>query len=139
MEYFYIKPDKVLEVDNNEVHKVSIDDINHISLFATTLEPLPEVTEFNGYTLALKEYYSNHIDDYSESYHNLVSSSFGKDFLSTSIQLALLEKQFRDVGLSESSLKAYDKCIQDYKSQLEYNKSMFMDLDKDNTKHSHLN
>ena len=138
MEYFFVKPDKVLDVDNNEVYKISLDDINHISLFATTLEPLPEVTEFNGYTLALNDYYSKNIDDYSESYHNLVSSSFGKEFLSNSIQLALLEKQFRENGLSENGLKAYEKCIQDYQSQLDYNQSMFMDMKKEDNKQAKL-
>ena len=121
MEYFYVKPD---DIGSETEYKISIDDINYLSLFATTLEPLPEVTESIGYVAALNNYYSQNTDDYSECYHNLVSSSYGKTFLNTSVQLELLEKQFRKSGLNENSLQAYEKTIQDYQHQVEFNQSM---------------
>ena len=52
MEYFYVKPDKVLEVDNNEVNKISLDD-EKCDKVMTLIEAL------------------NDIDDVSDVYHNL--------------------------------------------------------------------
>lgn len=126
--YFFVKSNHNVELNSSdtELHEINVDDINYLALFATTLEPLPEVTEFNGYAAALEDYYLKNSDMHSDCYHNLVASSDGKMFLCTTIQLVLLEKQFRTSGLNENNLQSYAKCIKDYQHQIEFNQSMYM-------------
>ena len=133
MDYFFVKPNN-LESDNDTVYQININDIYYLSLLATTLKPLPEITENIGYAVALDEYYSQNADNYSECYHNLISSSDGKIFLCTSIKLMLLEKQFKNFGINEKNLQAYKIAIQDYQHQIEFNKSMFTEQKHSNIK-----
>ena len=121
MDYYYVKSN----YDDNGLYKISIDDINYLALFATTLKPLPEVTEFGGYAAALEDYYLQNSDSYSESYHKLISSSEGKTLLCIVIQLELLQKQFKKSGLDEINLQLYMKYIKEYQHQIELNQSMF--------------
>ena len=127
--YFFVKSNHNVELNSSdtELHEINVDDINYLALFATTLEPLPEVTEFYGYAAALEDYYLKNSDIHSDCYHNLVASSDGKMFLCTTIQLVLLEKQFRTSGLNENNLRSYAKCIKDYQHQIEFNQSMYME------------
>lgn len=126
---FFVKPNYNVESNSSdiELYEINIDDINHLALFATTLEPFPEETEFSGYAAALEDYYLKNSDEYSDCYHKLVSSSYGKTFLCTTIQLVLLEKQFRTAGLNETDLQSYTNCINDYQHQLKFSQSMYME------------
>lgn len=125
---FFVKPEYYPDVNSsdNELYEISIDDINSLALFATTLEPVPEVTEANGYAGALDEYYKKNTDSHSDCYRKLVTSDFGRIFLNTNIQLILIEKRLRTSGLNENSLQAYERCINNYRYQIDFNHTMYM-------------
>ena len=125
--YFYSVTSHSLPIDSSvdKFYEISIDDINYFALFSTTLNPSSEITEFAGYAAALEDYYFQNKDKYSETYTHLTSSGDGKRILCTSIQLVLLEKEFRNYGINGNSLKLYEKYINDYQRQIEHNQLIY--------------
>lgn len=128
---FFVKQDNNVELGSGEpeLHEISIDDIDSLALFATTLDPLPEMTETSGYTAALEKYYlenSDNPDIHWDCYRNLVASHEGRTFLATTIQLELLQKQLRTSGITEETLQSYNNCIESYQRQIAFNQSIRM-------------
>jgi hypothetical protein len=118
---------EVFYVDDGKggYYEINVNLINYLALFATTLEPLPEVTEANGYAAALEEYYSHNNDRNSDCYKKLVSSYDGRIFLCTAIQIALYEKEFRMAEMNEKDFHTYKDCLNLYRNRLTFNHEMY--------------
>jgi len=127
-EYFYVKPDDSLppKLPEDLIYTIKIDDINSLALFATTLEPEPEITESFGYASALYTYFQNHkdINNFNECYKKINSSSWGNQFLYTTISLFLLEKELRTNGIREELITKYNNIAMDYQKQIEFSKEL---------------
>ena len=125
-EYFYVKPIDSIphKLPEDLIYKISIDDINSLALFATTLEPVPSDTEINGYANALYTYIMNNNENnnYNDCYKKITSNSDGTQFLITTIWLFLLEKQMRNKCTDENVIKTYITTINDYYNKIEFNK-----------------
>ena len=111
-----------IRTGKKEFELINLDYINLLADFATTLERKPEVTEALGYLSALGEYYSKTTDSNEEIFKYLNSSSIGRTFLITNIQLVLLEKKLRRYGTDPRLLKAYGTCLEEYNRSIEMNK-----------------
>ena len=125
-EFFYVKPgDNLPPSQQDLVYNISIDDINSLSLFATTLEPEQTVTAVAGYANALYTYFSNNseINSYSDCYKKITSNSYGNKFLHTTISLFLLEKRMRSKGIDKNIIKTYSEVVSDYHNQIEFSKT----------------
>ena len=126
-EFFYVKPGDNLPPSSSEdlIYSISIDDINSLALFATTLEPEQTVTAVTGYTNALYTYFKENGDNniYSDCYNKINSNSYGSQFLSTTISLFLLEKRMRINGIDKNILKQYNEVVNAYHNQIEFNKT----------------
>lgn len=109
------------------VYEINVDDVNALALFATTLNPKPEITEWFGYSAALATYYSQNDNELKDSYLKLVSDTRGSEFLCTSILLCLLEKDFRENGINENSIEKYNHVVEVYKKQLDYSNLVYGD------------
>ena len=127
-EYFYVKPDDSLppKLPEDLIYTIKIDDINSLALFATTLEPEPEITESFGYASALYTYFQNHkdINNFNDCYKKITSSSWGNQFLCTTISLFLLEKELRTNGIREELITKYNNMAMDYQKQIEFSKEL---------------
>ena len=127
-EYFYVKPDDSLppKLPEDLIYTIKIDDINSLALFATTLEPEPETTESFGYASALYTYFQNHkdINNFNDCYKKITSSSWGNQFLCTTISLFLLEKELRTNGIKEELITKYNNMAMDYQKQIEFSKEL---------------
>ncbi|MBE6149337.1 MAG: hypothetical protein E7170_01270 [Firmicutes bacterium] len=122
--YFYIKSD---EYDKNStLYKMDLNDINSLASFAITLEPMPEVRECYGYFAALIEFFKKNKNNLSNHFSVLDSSSDSKRFFCTMIDLLLFEKKFRNIGLNDKNIEAYNNCIQKYQHQLKENEDMYL-------------
>ena len=128
-EYFYINyVDDSNRENGGEVMKIDVDYIDQIAFFATTLEPQEAESDIDGYAAALASYYSG--DERNEIYDKLVNSLDGRLFLNVNIALSLVEKDFRLNGVRDETVELYDKCLTDYRAQIEYSKTLLNKLDK---------
>ena len=128
-EYFYVKPTAdsfPTKLPQDLIYTIKIDDINSLALFATTLELEPDITESLGYASALYTYFQNHndVNNFSECYKKITSSSWGNKFLCTTISLFLLEKQLRTNGIREELITEYNNMAIDYQKQIEFSKEL---------------
>ena len=127
-EYFYGKPYDSFppKLPEDLIYTIKIDDINSLALFATTLEPEPEITESFGYASALYTYSQNHkdINNFNDCYKKITSSSWGNQFLCTTISLFLLEKELRTNGIREELITKYNNMAMDYQKQIEFSKEL---------------
>lgn len=127
-EYFYVKPDDSFptKLPEDLVYTIKIDDINSLALFATTLEPEPEIRENFGYASALYTYFQNHndVNNLSECYKKITSNNWGNQFLCTTISLFLLEKELRTNGIREDLINKYNNVVIDYQKQIEFSKEL---------------
>jgi len=127
-EYFYVKPNDSFptRLPENLIYNISIDDINLLALFATTLEPEPEISESLGYVSALYSHFQSHgdADNYSDCYKKITSNSWGSKFLCTTISLFLLEKELRTNGIRENLINEYNDIVVDYQRQIEFSKEL---------------
>lgn len=127
-EYFYVKPDDSIppKLPEDLIYTIKIDDINSLALFATTLEPEPEISESFGYASALYSHFQSHgdVNNYSECYKKITSNSWGNQFLCTTISLFLLEKELRANGIREDLITEYNNIVKDYQKQIEFNKEL---------------
>ena len=105
--FFTINPDDVFQ-------KISIDEVNEIALVATTLKPVPAVTEILGYVNALENHFEETNDKRSEFLEKLTSNFYGGEFLCTTIALYLLEKQMRENGINDELIERYNVQINKY-------------------------
>lgn len=124
-EYFYVKPgDNVAPKPEDLIYNISIDDINQLALFATTLEPEQGIG-VSGYSNALYTYFKENGDNsiYSDCYNKINSNSYGSQFLSTTISLFLWEKRMRSIGIDKTILKAYNEVVNAYHNQIEFSKT----------------
>ena len=127
-EYFYVKPDDSFpsKLPEDLTYAIKIDDINTLALFATTLESESEIEESLGYASALYRYFQNHnnVNNFSECYKKITSSSWGNQFLCTTISLFLLEKEIRTNGIKEELITKYNDMAMDYQKQIEFSKEL---------------
>ena len=102
--------------------RISVDSINSLALFSTTLDPnKDEVRESFGYASALEEYYKKNDTNLKKCYIQLTKDEAGKQFLYSSIELTLLEKKMRENGISRKLVEVYEKLRVNYQNQLESN------------------
>ena len=134
-EYFYVVPEEILgtEDDVKNVYQISVNDINSLAAFALTLEPLPEITEADGYLAALHDFYSSNNNEFSECYRQIVSSHEGRNFLSTITNLQLLKQ--KNSELNGNNSLAFNKYVEEYQKQLALNQAMINALKETQTFH----
>ena len=102
--------------------RISVNSINSLALFATTLEPnKDEVRESFGYVRALDEYYQKNDTNLKNCYVALTKDDVGKQFLYSSIELTLLEKKMRENGINRKLIEVYERIRISYQNQLESN------------------
>jgi len=126
--YYYVKGDSYSGDD--VLYKLDINDINSLASFAITLDPFPEVRESDAYLVALMDFFKKNKNNLFNHFKILDSSIDSKSFFCTMIDLVLFEKRFRNGGLSEKSLSAYNNCIQKYQNQLKENERKYMQQEK---------
>jgi len=125
-EYFYVKPgDNVAPKPDDLIYNISIDDINQLALFATTLEQEPSISAVTGYANSLYTYFKNNSENnnYYDCYKKITSNSYGSEFLLTTISLFLLEKRMRSNGVNKDIIKVYNQVISEYHNQIEFSKT----------------
>lgn len=126
-QYFYVKPKDSFppKLPENTIYKIDIDEINALASFALTLKPIPEITEAFGYVAALSEYSFSKNSMLHKIYEESTANSEGESFLCTTIELCLLEKEFRKDGITKDKIEKYNKAINDYHKQLLYNNAQY--------------
>lgn len=124
--YFYVK-----SYLDDSIYQIHIDDINALALFSITLDPEKEMSEAEKYASALKKYCENSNNGLSKSFSKLVDNAQGKAFLLTTINLFLIEKQFRQKGISDIKLiERYNRIVTEYNKQIEFNNNKFANQNK---------
>ena len=108
--YFYIR------TTNGNV-EIPVECFNLLSSFALTLDPLPEVRIEFGYAAALEEYFYNSSQS-NPTYDIIKYSPEGREFLCTSIALAISEMNIRDNGLSSENIEKYENVLERYRKQI---------------------
>ena len=122
-DYYYVKyVDESNEEQAEEIIKIDVDYIDQIAFFATTLDPEEEDGDVARYATALDNYY-NEVEQ-NDVYDKLVSSYDGRLFLTVNIALSLIEKDFRVNGINDENIDLYDRCLADYRAQIEYSKTL---------------
>lgn len=102
--------------------RISVDSINSLALFSTTLEPdKEEVRESFGYASALDSYYKKNDSKLKDCYIKLTKDDTGRQFLYSTIELTLLEKKMRENGINRKLVEVYERIRTSYQNQLENN------------------
>jgi len=105
--------------DSDKVINITLDWVEKIAFLATTLTPLEEFAEIDGYTRALWE----HMQEikYQDKnlftiYDKLIHANNGFNILKTAIQLFLIEKDMRTYGTTNDMLAKYDLLQAEYQA-----------------------
>ncbi len=101
---------------------IPLSKVEHFAHLATTLTPLDAFREIDGYTSALWEYMQDHKYQDKESftsYDKLIHANMGNSFLTSLIQLLLIEKDMRNNGISQEIFNRYQILLGEYQSILE--------------------
>ncbi len=98
-------------------HLLPLSRLEYFAFLATTLTPLDAFMEADGYTSALWEYMQD--KKYQEKelfadYDKLIHASNGHTILSTLVQLLLMEKDMRTIGISNELLNRYQRLQGEY-------------------------
>lgn len=116
--YFY-------SVENDNVHKIKVDDINELAAFALTMEPLPAESEALGYVSALATYFKLNPDsEYKKIYDEITSSMEGGLFLVNTVDIACIQRRISLRGASENNKEALQRSLDEYRKALDYSQSM---------------
>lgn len=115
-EFFYLK-------DGN---KLDIMDVGRLASLALVLEPISEITEIAGYYGSLSKYMNENKDNLLfNSFALLNSDHCGKSLLLSNIGLLLLEREFREKGATENSIKSYVNIVNEYHRIINTNREMY--------------
>ncbi len=130
-QYFYVPLNRYEDITvlNGPRLKIDINDINALASFAITLDMEQAVTEALGYTSALYTYYRQHNDAngaLKSCFTKLTSSAEGSEFLTLTIQLQLLEKRFRENGISNEMMETYNRIASEYQRKLALNNERYI-------------
>ena len=111
----------VVSSENGETYTIKISDINILAAKALALEPEQKIAEAIGYVTALGTYYKSNEDELRDCYLQLTSSTDGVVFFCCVISLALIELEFREMGIHNSFVDAYNKVVASYQEELASN------------------
>lgn len=108
-----------------QIYEIPTEDIRHLVLYIIeNVKPLPmSVTITEGYISALTQYTINNPNEefpYKETFEKLKYGA-NSEFLYKNVNLALLENEFRQNGINQKQTEIYNKLIESYRKQLEYN------------------
>ena len=105
--------------DSDKVINITLDWVEKIAFIATTLTPLDEFSEIDGYTGALWE----HMQElkYQDKglftiYDKLIHANSGFNLLKTAVQLFLIEKNMRNHGITNEMTSKYNSLQNEYQS-----------------------
>lgn len=109
-------PISEIEKDDN-THYIPLEKVEYFAYLATTLTPLEAFTKIDGYTNALWEYMQEKKFQEKElftCYDKLIHATMGHSFLSSLINLYLLEKEIRNNGIDNEYVYQYQKLQNEY-------------------------
>lgn len=129
-QYFLINTNQSTDIatyDENNLKKISFTDINTLAYIASVLKTYEAPTELEGKHAALKDFFSiNEYPPLKEIYELLMLNINAQRILNITIQLACLEKEFKDNGIRYlENVTNYNNLADERKKVIEYNKEMF--------------
>jgi hypothetical protein len=114
---------KLIPISETDASKnasnISIKDLEYFGFLATTLRPIDSFSIIDGYIDSLWEYmqeikYQN--KELFNKYDKLIHAQQGNIILKTAIELFLMEKDMRDVGIIETITNKYNNTQKYYLS-----------------------
>jgi len=108
---------KLVPINGNQEDIISLQDVELLAFTATTLSPLDSFSEIDGYTSALWEEMQSRKfkeKDLFNKYDKLIHATNGFKLLKVTIQLFLIEKDLRNIGINQTLITQYEKLQQEY-------------------------